>query len=506
MQKYPNDYTLTQAAGKLEERLGNFTGARSLYGRSYKIQPSAPCLVALAQLELRQSATPDFDKVRRLFEEALLLDPRHGPAYNSYGNAEMNQGNLQKARLVYQRGVNASCCNVASVYHGYARLELSLGNVKRARRLLQKGRQEINSRSLYTDSPTRDRACYLMHTLGMLELNSNRPADALEVFEEGLDKCGKSSPLLLGVALCQVKLGNEDEARVYFERAVKCDDRHAQAWQAWGVLEMRAGRYKAARELFERGIQGSPKHGALWVSFAITEGRMGNVTGSRDLFARGLRQAPNHAPLYQAWASLELKEQNYDSAKALIAQALTRDKSHASGWLVAAEIESHYNNKGLMNLILRRGIECAPTSPALYKALGDLLAGQSKIVEAREVYEKGIEVDPMYAPLYHALAELEARVFNLEGLSRLNKKAAQFFNPNARVRPKSRMDEAWGVKIKASRKRHMPRGVSALNERIVNESDERMSPDAKTFLESIRDNNLLEQGLVGQLLSIDGES
>jgi hypothetical protein len=37
----------------------------------------------------------------------------------------------------------------------------------------------------------------------------------------------------------------------------------------------------------------------------------------------------------------------------------------------------------------------------------------------------------MHAPSYHSLAELEARVFNIEGLSKLNKRAAEVFNTNA---------------------------------------------------------------------------
>lgn len=47
------------------------------------------------------------------------------------------------------------------------------------------------------------------------------------------------------------------------------------------------------------------------------------------------------------------------------------------------------------------------------------------------MFEKGLDIDPTHAPLYHSLAELEAMVFNIEGLAKLNKKAAQVFNTNA---------------------------------------------------------------------------
>lgn len=53
MERHPTDHSLLQAAGKIEERLGNYSGARDLYSASLYIQPSAPTLVSYALLELR---------------------------------------------------------------------------------------------------------------------------------------------------------------------------------------------------------------------------------------------------------------------------------------------------------------------------------------------------------------------------------------------------------------------------------------------------------------------
>ncbi|KAL7536627.1 hypothetical protein ACHAXR_007296, partial [Thalassiosira sp. AJA248-18] len=83
---YPEDYTLLQAAGNIEERLGNVTAARDLYSASLHLEPSAPALIAYAMLELRSpekgTSTPNVTMVRKLFDEALLIDPKHGPIYN----------------------------------------------------------------------------------------------------------------------------------------------------------------------------------------------------------------------------------------------------------------------------------------------------------------------------------------------------------------------------------------------------------------------------------------
>lgn len=196
--------------------------------------------------------------------------------------------------------------------------------------------------------------------------------------------------------------------------------------------------------------------------------------------------------------------ENFTDAKALITEALTRDKRYGSGWIVAAEIERRLGNSGLVNLILRRGIECCPAYVELYRALGDSLIGSGKIKEARQVFEKGIEIDPLHAPLYHSLAELEARVFNLDGLAKLNRKAAAIFNTNATAGSQNIGEETWGSKIKAERSPSVPRGVVALAQRIVDDENEwgPKTIDPSKLVDSLN-TNFLEGGYIMQLLGED---
>lgn len=490
MKQFPRDQSLFQAAGKVEERIGNYTGARALYSTSLSIEPSAPTLVAYAMLELRHpEARPvNFTRIQQIFEEALLLDPRHGPAYNAYGNMELRRGKLNEARAVYERGVKEQCSDPASVFHGLAKLELSLGNVELAKDILRKGLQQVHEQERFMDSSKSERAVFLAHTLGMLELNSNNAAEAMSVFQDGISRHGNSSQLLLGAALCEIKLGKEDSARNLFERAVEADNRHAQAWQAWGVMEMRAGNYTTAKSLFESGLRSAPKHGALWQAYANMEGRLGNLEHARVLFGAGIKKSPQHVPLYQGWASLELREGNLEVAKRLISEALTRDKRHASGWLVAAQIEERQGNDGLVGLFLRRGIECAPNDAELYRALGDHLVSKGSINVAREIFEKGLEVNPLHAPLYHSLAELEARIFNLEGLRLLNERASKLFNNDA-LAPSSSSSKALGERIrKGSSRHHAATDVAVLSQKVgesVEADDTEEEEDTHSSIESM---------------------
>jgi hypothetical protein len=136
----------------------------------------------------------------------------------------------------------------------------------------------------------------------------------------------------------------------------------------------------------------------------------------------------------------------------------------------------------------------------LYCALGESLVRKGKINDARGIFEKGIEVDPTYAPLYHSLAELEAQVFNLDGLARLNRRAKTIFNSNALV-PPATSSEMFGAKIRA---RNVPTSVTALTERIVEDKRDATETTSGSYLNKRLSSNLLEKGgRVGRLLSFE---
>ena len=109
----------------------------------------------------------------------------------------------------------------------------------------------------------------------------------------------------------------------------------------------------------------------------------------------------------------------------------------------------------------------------LIQHLSVALHYERSLLQARELLERGIEINPLHAPLYHSLAELEARVCNIEGLAKLNKRAAALFHSDATTpsAATSRTMQAWGKKIKHGRSAMIPDGIAALAEKIGVESD-----------------------------------
>ena len=81
-------------------------------------------------------------------------------------------------------------------------------------------------------------------------------------------------------------------------------------------------------------------------------------------------------------------------------------------------------------------------------------------------------------------------MFNIEGLAKLNKRAAKVFNANALVPPPATAEATWGKKIRMSRSNaHLPLGVAALAEEVGLDLDH---ADLEQSLTGMDPNSIIE--------------
>lgn len=414
---HPKDPTLLQSLGSLEEKCGRFEKAVQYYEASVHAKPSAPAFVAWALLEERLR---NFTNSERLFEEALATDALHGPSYNAYGLMEARRGNIEEARNVFERGIEGAASS--SVYHGYALLELKYGrNVEHARELFMSGTAQ-----------TREDTSFVWHSWGMLELGEGEVDNARRVFLNGIKRYPRSSQMLVGAALGFAASGknvstDECQARDYFKKAVAADPTHAQAWQTWGIFELRQGRTDAAIALFRRGLRLCPSHGALWQAWAVLETGRGNLSRARQLFQRGADVCPNHVHLLQAWACMEVKAGNVEQARHLLDLALACNADHGPVWNAYGLLEARHGTLARARQNFTTGLSRAPGHVPLYRAFGQTEVCTGNFEHARELFEQGLKINPLHAPLYHAYAKLEAMIGNVSGLARLRELAEKYF-------------------------------------------------------------------------------
>ena len=486
--KYSGDQFLLQRWGTLEAKHGCPEKAKELFERSILIKPHAPTFVAWAMLEEEQGleslhALPDhtpakpsvasaapsslkdsggddtedilkiivdkhapggvlseqkkkeelasnkFQKARQLFSIGMLVDPQHGPLYHAYGNMELRRGNITGARDVFTRAISVNCSDAASLYHALGLLELK-EDVELARRVFHKGIELGLNGNREVDSGVG----FLLHSLGVLELDNGRPEEAIKVFLTGISFFPQHSQMLLGLAQANMRSSFYDKAREHFRAAVDADPHHAQAWQCWAIAEKQSGNIELARVLFRQGLKKGPMHGALWQAFAVMEMQQGNFDVARSLFGQSIQRCPAHAQSYQAWACLEVRLGDLHKAKKLVLEGIRQAPAHAALWTAAGLVEERLGDVSNARRIFETALIRFPKHGALFKSLGELEARQGAYLKARDTFAQGLGADPNYIPVYHAAALLEAKLGNIEGLSELHKQAKTRFENQANCR------------------------------------------------------------------------
>jgi len=244
--------------------------ARKRYSGNSRILAAS----ALAEAMSARGVPPDLEKSREFFKEAVLLDPFHAHAWQTWGVHEFRNGNEAIARGLFQKGLN----NCPS--HGP-----------------------------------------LWQACGVLEVEDGNFDEAEMMFRNGISKCPNHVPLYQAWACLEVRRGGFEKARELLEQALRSDPSHGAVWTAYGLLESKHGSLEKSRELFLQGLRRAPNHGPLYRTFAMVEERLGNYERARQLFREGIERDPYDAPSYRELSLLEKKFGRRDAFKELAHQA-----------------------------------------------------------------------------------------------------------------------------------------------------------------------------------------
>ena len=99
-------------------------------------------------------------------------------------------------------------------------------------------------------------------------LHEREPARAAEVLDRALALEAKYPPAYIYCAYAHRNLGRHDEARHYFERALKLDSNNFFALLGLGQLALAEGNFEVARQILQKALALDPKRGELHAALA----------------------------------------------------------------------------------------------------------------------------------------------------------------------------------------------------------------------------------------------
>ncbi|GMI01372.1 hypothetical protein TrLO_g1142 [Triparma laevis f. longispina] len=323
-------------------------------------------LLGAALCEVRQGKD---SKARALFEKSVTRDPKHSHAWQAWGVLESKAGNYREARELFEVGIK-NCKTHPALWQALARMENKCGNVKEARKL----------------------------------------------YKVGCGLCKKSVSLIVDAAGLEMREGNFKKGRKLLEKALALDGKDGRVWCGLVRASMQEGSCEvtepppyadivagvdcadaASIKLMEKGLAAVGEEDNIQLRTKDKK-----ETGAKAEYAEKIR----------AKLAKEARGNNNDDTQTSPQTPTNQSLSDPSSDNTFPEVK--YGG-------LRGRVELLKLSGEIYSRVG-------RWDRARASFERALELDPNCAQLYHSYAQLEAILFNLEGLNRLNKRAEEIFS------------------------------------------------------------------------------
>lgn len=121
---------------------------------------------------------------------------------------------------------------------------------------------------------------------------------ALQIYKELAEIVPDDPEVVAYLGRCQARVGNWNESKVCFQRALDLANRRGEGWwvlRDWGHILARFGFYDEAQQRFEQSEKkrGTPEP-SICAALAYMYWRSGDIQEARDLFEEALEINPNH--------------------------------------------------------------------------------------------------------------------------------------------------------------------------------------------------------------------
>lgn len=271
----------------------------------------------------------DVEAARQVLNDAFAANSASEAIWLAAAKVENESGEFDRAHHLLRRA--RAQASSSQVYMKSALLERQLGDADEEKKLLEEGLDQ------------NDKAAKLWLMLAQWH-ERNKTGRALDLYMQGLEKCGDCVALWVGAA--RVEEGGEgvSRARAILERGRlrnKGQDDCDILWLESVRLEVRNGVRAEASALIARGLQEHPKSGRLWAEAIRLEPR----PRQRDKALTAISSCGHNAHVMAAVGRFFWQSQKMDKARSWFNKAVKLDPSLGDAWAILYAFEQSQENK-----------------------------------------------------------------------------------------------------------------------------------------------------------------
>ena len=250
------------------------------------------------------------EKSREEVRRVLQATPHHHRAWLAYGDALVDLGKYEEARVAFER---ARLTDPQRTRIEAATAALVADERRKAEELF---------REILREDPSHVAA---LCGLAALSLAADRAQDAERLLRHALKQSAYIPLAYRGLAPALVQLGRLKEAEAATLHLEKIEPRSPQTWVTIAAVSTRLMRQERALEAYERAAQLMPEEVGLRMSAGHVQKSLGSRRDSEASYKAALQIDPGRADAY--WSLADLKNYTFsDDEIAAMRRLLTSDK------------------------------------------------------------------------------------------------------------------------------------------------------------------------------------
>ena len=421
-----------------------FRGGRRL-GNALKV--NADRLNYHAKRELRHGR---LEEARKLYENAIEMDPRDGRAYLGLSRIAQRRRDFAYARKCLKAGISNSFTKQETpdgavigdsganpfLLQALGCLEERVGNLAEAEALYA---EAAKSR------PSHAAAWVSLAQLRTRKFRQGAKAGRVcyQTAERELQRAGlpPSSFVYTAWAAMEYKKANDVRlARTLFEKALECDPKCSAAWLQFGVMEADKENWLRAQECFETVLKFDQRNSRVLQAYALMESKRpdGNSRTTIELFERALKVNPRDAGVLQAYALYVARLGDTETARDLLKKGTKVNKRHAPVWQAWGVLETRYGEPNDARDVFQQGIwACAQSGGGqsggrrcarLWQAWGVLEAREGEYAAARRCFGRALDADNFNVATITAWTQMEHDIGNIQDARMIFERALKQFS------------------------------------------------------------------------------
>jgi len=341
------------------------------------------------------------DDARRVLQNLVAKDASYAEAMTRLAALDANEGLFTQGLSRLQQVLEK-------------RPKEAPARLLKARLLLADGKRDdalATARSITSDDPNSSVATDAFMLIGTLEAARGESGEAIRAYEQALARQSRRTAVLTALARLNLKVGSLDKAASYAEQALSIEPKNpsvrslmVRVWLAQGKTD------HASVELarLQKEFPNSPTVLDLIAERQLVDRQPG---AARASYLRAAALAPNDVEAAAGLVELDLATGNVAAAVGRVEGGLKQAKPSPEWFVLAAGTYVSAHDYGKAESALKRAIEVEPSHLNNYALLGQLLASQGRLDEAKVEFERIVHSTPRSIPANTMLAVL----FEMEG-------------------------------------------------------------------------------------------